>query len=166
MDRAVGQYIDGQCVRTRNSWWFFELCWGKYLGQFHYRDESSTVKEEEIYLFQSTSSDVPATFHYHSDGNAEPYLLYQYVNGSWCQEMNKNRTTEVRAYCNRPGGHMIPHLQFDIVQPNSCHHVVSLYTEALCSFAWFQPTIRTEFIDCFPLPSSDDSTGEVGSEST
>ena len=153
LDKIISNSFNSKCTRTRDSWWFFEFCWAKHLAQYHFSDENPGIKEAEFFHFQASDSTTEPTFYGRKNKYDVPYLSYQYGNGSWCKDMGKNRTTEVRVYCSQIGSSRFPNLHFSIERMNSCSALLSVYVDDLCAAEQLQPVQSSLNIRCVQIGS-------------
>lgn len=144
-----------QCLIYRHKWWSYELCYGRYVVQFH-ADEHERSSET---LLGSYESETNWTEPRNTTDSEQLYHSQFYVNGSYCELTLSHRKVEVRYVCESGTSFLITRVE----EPETCVYRIYVAAPTLCSHPSFTVAVtpRVEPIQCSPevvtTPVSKDS---------
>jgi protein OS-9 len=138
------------CLSYTKGWWTYEFCYGREIKQYHAED--GKIVGDVIFLgnFESDFdwSNASAKLS-QKQKSAERYHSQTYVNGSYCELIDKARTTEARFICQEGHGDYIA----GVDERETCSYVMTVHTSRICSHPQFGPptSMKTVTISCNPL---------------
>ncbi|XP_025080630.1 protein OS-9-like isoform X2 [Pomacea canaliculata] len=161
LEKGVIQLLNpigiGPCLIKTKDWWSYELCYGKYIRQYHLED--GKIKGNIIYLglYESEfdwSNETLKETRIRSKTPAGRYHSQYYTNGTKCDLTGMGRQTEVRYLCKEASEDYIARVD----EPETCVYILTVYTSRLCSHPDLKaPTLTQPIpITCAPLLSQDE----------
>ncbi|KAI9330342.1 hypothetical protein DFJ73DRAFT_858769 [Zopfochytrium polystomum] len=168
------------CIYSVQGWWTYELCYGKYLRQFHPRtpeEERKFPEKKQDYIMgyhpSASSKTSPAStspgpltsqlVEFEIDGQSANYLSQVWDNGTPCEVGSSGpRSTEVRFYC--AGFEALAQVR----EVGSCRYVLVVNTPKLCALPSFvaggipgtggaaaSASLSTDVVRCYPEVEGD-----------
>eukprot|EP00796_Vickermania_ingenoplastis_P011076 gene11078-7707_t len=131
---AVAAELEGKCYQVTPGWWSFELCWGRFIRQFH-------APEAEIVLGQlpATAADGAAAPALYGHDHRGAYISTVYMGGNTCDTTVEPRVTELRLYC----GNADVKTSFSVVEVGTCKYLALLFLPEACAFHQLEEPSRT-----------------------
>jgi len=139
------------CLLRTKDWWTYELCYGKFIRQFHMEEgkPSGPILHLGYYHFdKELDEDLK-----NSETKIKRHHTQIYANGSNCDLTGNARQTEVRFECD-PTSVMDAIIQVD--EPQSCQYVITVLTSKICAIPHLRPppVHKPVKIECRPLLTS------------
>ncbi|CAH8519730.1 unnamed protein product [Dicrocoelium dendriticum] len=133
-----------KCLIYRHSWWTYELCYGRYVLQYH-AEEQERSSETLLGLYDSETN---WTEPRNETDDEQLYHSQFYVNGSYCELTLSRRKVEVRYVCETGNSFLIIRVE----EPETCVYRIYVAAPTLCSHPSFVVTRipRIESIKCSP----------------
>ncbi|KAL8570966.1 hypothetical protein ACOMHN_037826 [Nucella lapillus] len=140
------------CLLKTKDWWTYEICYGKYVRQYHIED--GQIRGNVMYLghFQSDfdwKNETLRESRVRSKIASGRYHSQYYTNGSKCDLTGKGRETEVRYLCEETEDDYIVRVD----EPETCAYVITVHTPRICSHPHLKSPTPTQPIPivCAPL---------------
>ncbi|XP_076456317.1 protein OS-9-like isoform X2 [Babylonia areolata] len=140
------------CLFKTKDWWTYEVCYGKYIRQYHVED--GQIRGNVMYLghFQSDfdwNNETLRESRVRSKIASGRYHSQYYTNGSKCDLTGKGRETEVRYLCEEAEDDYIVRVD----EPETCVYVITVHTPRVCPHPHLKSPTPTQPIPivCAPL---------------
>jgi len=129
------------CIYRWEGWWTYEFCFGKHVRQFHQEQDGTIPAQFYLGHDKGLTSGAPGP----------EYYSEEYEAGSVCDLTGKERTCEIRFYCD-PNADVSVFSSFK--EPSSCNYVIRIDTPLLCKHPKYVSKLEeeTEKILCFETP--------------
>ncbi|KAH9519552.1 Endoplasmic reticulum lectin 1 [Bulinus truncatus] len=131
--QTLRDFLTGsQCLRGGTGWWKHEICFGKFVKQFHMEGSKENNillgywnKEKHITWLQNNPNKKPRP------AEGRKILSLYYSGGDTCDLTKKPRNCEVRLKCLQ--NLKIPHaVALSLAEPESCQYVLTVESALFC----------------------------------
>ncbi|XP_069117827.1 endoplasmic reticulum lectin 1-like [Argopecten irradians] len=132
--QVLREFLSGShCLQGGSGWWKHELCYGKYVKQFHEDPSGRTDvflgywnEEKHLEWLTNHPSKRPTEI------GKRKSLHYLYVDGEVCDITGKKRLAEVRLKCVPNPGQ--PHsVSIYLMEPKTCEYILGIESPLFCS---------------------------------
>ncbi|XP_060083802.1 LOW QUALITY PROTEIN: endoplasmic reticulum lectin 1-like [Ylistrum balloti] len=132
--QVLRDFLSGShCLQGGSGWWKHELCYGKYVKQFHEDPNGRTDvflgywnEQKHLEWLTNHPSKKPAEI------GKRKSLHYLYVDGEVCDLTGKKRLAEVRLKCVPNPGQ--PHsVSIYLMEPKVCEYILGIESPLFCS---------------------------------
>jgi len=136
------------CLIRTKDWWSYELCYGKYVRQFHLEDGRPSGKILVLGNYDH-EQDWSETRKDSKNGKVTHHSQY-YTNGTVCDLTGGYRKSEIRYVCDPLE---VPDRIIRVDEPQSCDYIITVATSKICSISQLRPeeVPKPKKISCSPL---------------
>lgn len=141
---------NGPCLLKTKDWWTYELCFGRYIKQYHIDDGKINLGQVITLGLYDSDFDWNNETVKEKFGNAkQKYHSQTYSNGTKCDLTGLPRNAEVRLFCEKDSGDYI----YRVDEPGTCSYVLTVHTSRVCSHPMLKPppSNKAHSISCSPL---------------
>jgi len=139
--------LEGRCFRRTEDWWTYELCYGKYLRQFH-KEKSGKETEYILGTFDEVANEElerNGEMLSHDRSTGTPVLLQKFSGGTKCKLNGKKRSAIIHFMCSSHQGFAFesqgsipnPTGILSITESPTCFYEVKVQTPLLCGHPFF-----------------------------
>eukprot|EP01118_Nematostelium_gracile_P006749 TRINITY_DN2176_c0_g1_i3.p1 TRINITY_DN2176_c0_g1~~TRINITY_DN2176_c0_g1_i3.p1 ORF type:complete len:232 (-),score=33.72 TRINITY_DN2176_c0_g1_i3:382-1077(-) len=133
------------CLYKLGGWWSYEVCYGRYVRQYHQEKDKPILPKDDFWLGLAT----PDAGGFES----EDYYSEIYEDGSVCDVNGVKRKTELRFVCDKDA---IVSSITELIEPSSCKYLIVISTPLLCHHPLYRPKKeRQQTIKCFGFGSTE-----------
>mmetsp|Transcript_11725 Transcript_11725/g.14615 ORF Transcript_11725/g.14615 Transcript_11725/m.14615 type:complete len:403 (-) Transcript_11725:1306-2514(-) len=131
--------LEGHCLQRVDGWWTYELCYKKYVRQFHRGKNSKEVSEYKLGYFDQYENDK-----LEKEGGAltkttpegKPVYTEWYTKGTECDLTGSHRSTKVVYMCPSSTTGFVELIKVE--ESATCGYVFSVMVPALCAHPFFE----------------------------
>ncbi|XP_021340491.1 endoplasmic reticulum lectin 1-like [Mizuhopecten yessoensis] len=132
--QVLRDFLSGShCLQGGSGWWKHELCYGKYVKQFH---EDSNGRTEVFLGYWNEQKHLEWLTNHPTKRPSEigkrKFLNYLYVDGEVCDVTGRKRLAEVKLKCVPNPGQ--PHsVSIYLMEPKTCEYILGIESPLFCS---------------------------------
>uniref|UniRef100_A0A336LQN8 Endoplasmic reticulum lectin 1 n=1 Tax=Culicoides sonorensis TaxID=179676 RepID=A0A336LQN8_CULSO len=131
--QPVIDFLEGKnCLNGGSGWWKYELCYGRYVRQYHIdkNGETSLIlgafnKEAHIEWMKKNPHKRPAP----KESRTE--IIHYYTGGTHCDKTGKPRQTEVKLKCLEKAVSQSS-VSLYLLEPRTCEYELSVQSSLIC----------------------------------
>merc|ERR1719341_33349 len=161
MDKMMDQQ---SCAYRVESYWTYELCYGKYLRQYHEERDGKDIKVQEYFLGKYTKEkfaemlaqekkDIENDITRHPptkriESMSMPYFELVMEDGTLCDLNNMPRRARILYVCYPSGRNEV----YQLKETSTCEYEVIVLTSVLCEHPAYKPAETSQHdISCRPI---------------
>lgn len=131
--QPVIDFLEGRnCLNGGSGWWKYELCYGRYVRQYHIdkNGETSLIlgnfnKEDHIEWLKKNPHKRPAPKETRTE------IIHYYTGGSFCEKTGRPRQTEVKLKCLEKAVSQSS-VSLYLLEPRTCEYELSVQSSLIC----------------------------------